>query len=69
MSNVNVIEEQVLAQEERQCGCCGSYDGDPYAILSNEYCIPCDLDARISCGLTTQADELLFFKDFVRQGL
>ena len=33
---------------EKQCRCCGSYDGDPYAILSNGYCIPCDEDARIS---------------------
>jgi hypothetical protein len=33
---------------EKQCLCCGSYDGDPYAILSNGYCIPCDEDARIS---------------------
>lgn len=33
---------------ERQCLCCGSYDGDPYAILSNGYCIPCDQDAKIS---------------------
>lgn len=24
---------------ERQCLCCGSYDGDPYAILSNGYCM------------------------------
>ncbi|MGE0129305.1 MAG: DUF4326 domain-containing protein [Blastocatellales bacterium] len=34
---------------ERQCHCCGSYDGDPYAILSNGYCIPCDEGAKISC--------------------
>jgi hypothetical protein len=33
---------------EKQCLCCGSYDGDPYAILGNGYCIPCDEDARIS---------------------
>ena len=36
---------------ERQCECCGSYDDDPYAILSNGYCLPCDQDARIFCGL------------------
>lgn len=40
--------------EERQCLCCGSYDGDPYAILSNGYCIPCNRDAEISC-LETEA--------------
>ncbi|HEX9003558.1 MAG TPA: hypothetical protein VGB07_26855 [Blastocatellia bacterium] len=33
---------------EKQCLCWGSYDGAPYAILSNGYCIPCDEDARIS---------------------
>lgn len=38
---------------EKQCLCCGSYDGDPYAILSNEYCIPCDEDAKISWFETT----------------
>jgi len=34
--------------DEKQCLCCGSYDGNPYAILSNGYCIPCDEGARIS---------------------
>ena len=33
---------------EKQCLCWGSYDGAPYAILSNGYCIPCDEEARIS---------------------
>jgi hypothetical protein len=37
--------------EYRKCECCGSEDGDPYTIMSNGYCLTCDLDARIACGL------------------
>lgn len=43
---------------ERQCENCGSYDGDPYAILSNGFCIPCDQDARILCGMLPDKNEL-----------
>ncbi len=41
-------EDQNETAAERQYLCCGSYDGDPYAILSNGCCIPCDQDAKIS---------------------
>lgn len=42
---------------ERQCESCGSFDGDPYAILSNGFCLPCDVDARILCGMLPEKNE------------
>ena len=47
---MNTQQEEATGPE-KQCECCGSYDGDPYAILSNGYCLPCDVDARITSGL------------------
>ena len=56
-------EEPVPKQSEIQCACCGSYDGDPYTILSNGYCIPCDQEARILTGLYVRPEEQSFYSD------
>lgn len=58
-------EEPVPKQSEIQCACCGSYDGDPYTVLSNGYCIPCDQEARILCGLPTRLEEKSCFGNLI----